>query len=116
MTPSRHRTTPPISAGPPCRITPNTSATTPPAIANSETGRPPNGLGGRSPYAPSGLVRPGTERGRAGRPSRGSGRRRSCLSRGRSVGELAEQSGDHEHRLLGDVNRVVANPLEAAGD
>jgi hypothetical protein len=34
----------------------------------------------------------------------------------RGVGELAEQTGDHEHRLLGDANRVVPDPLEAACD
>ena len=37
------------SAGPPWRITPTIRATVPAKIASSETGRPPNGLGGRSP-------------------------------------------------------------------
>ena len=47
--PEQAQDTPPISAGPPCRMTPTTSATAPARIAISDTGRPPNGLGGRSP-------------------------------------------------------------------
>src|SRR6201987_6353007 len=38
------------------------------------------------------------------------------LGRVRGVGELAEQAGDDERDLLADVDRVVADPLQAAGD
>ena len=34
----------------------------------------------------------------------------------RRVGELAELAGDEVRGLLADVDRVVADPLEAAGD
>ena len=45
---------------------------------------------------------------------------RSCVdpAAGRmgGVGELAEQAGDDERDLLADVDGVVADPLEGAGD
>src|SRR3954447_23432542 len=41
-------------------------------------------------------------------------RLRSFRRRRGGVGELAEQTGDDEHDLLGDIHRVIADPLQAA--
>ena len=53
----------------------------------------------------------------AGRPGRRRETSRSASAGGvRRVGELAELAGHQVHRSLADVDRVVADPLEAAGD
>src|SRR5580704_4206353 len=85
-------TTPPIRATVAWLITPMMRTTAPTRIEISATGRPPNGLGGRSPYAP---IAPARRRGGLGsetpadpeRPTVPSGRPAACsglASRGAS--------------------------------